>query len=99
LLIVGRRVPVSVSGSSMLPTLSDGDVVLLAPGSAADTGDIVLARHPYKTSVRLIKRVKGKTAEGQLTLAGDNPAESTDSRTFGAVPEKDILGKVVCRLK
>jgi nickel-type superoxide dismutase maturation protease len=83
----------------MLPGLKDGDVVLVDPYAALQIGDVVLARHPFKKSVQIIKRIKEISPEGGYFLVGDNQAESTDSRSFGAIPAKDILGKAVCRLK
>jgi type IV secretory pathway protease TraF len=32
-----------------------------------------------------------------VTVVGDNPAASTDSRTFGPVPPKLVRGRVVYR--
>ena len=83
----------------MSPTLKDGDAVLINPKEKVRIDDIVLANHPYKKSVKILKRVKSFTETGDLFLAGDNPAESTDSRAFGAVPLKYLIGKVTCRLK
>ena len=62
-------------------------------------GDIVLAEHPYKQGVKMIKRVIAIDGDGRYSLAGDNPDESTDSRTFGTLPIEQIVGKAVCRLK
>ena len=62
-------------------------------------GDVVLARHPFKKSVQIIKRIREISPEGRYFLVGDNPSESTDSRSFGAIPAKDITGKAVSRLK
>jgi type IV secretory pathway protease TraF len=42
----------------------------------------------------MIKRVARVTPDGRLFVVGDNPSESTDSRTFGALPPSQILGKV-----
>lgn len=83
----------------MLPALKDGDAVLLNPKAKIATGDIVLANHPFKKSVKILKRVKEFDKKGDLILTGDNPAESTDSRTFGSVPLKCLIGKATCRLK
>ena len=78
----------------MLPNLKDGDKVLVKPHKSYQIGDIVVAKHPFKQSVVLIKRVSEVSEKG-LILLGDNPAESTDSRTLGEISKKDILGKVV----
>ena len=67
--------------------------------SRIDVGDIILAEHPYKSSVKIIKRIAEIESDGKLQLIGDNPAQSTDSRTFGAVSIESIVGRVVCRLK
>jgi len=83
----------------MLPTLKDGDAVLINPKGKVVAGDIVFANHPFKKSVKILKRVKEFDEKGDLILTGDNRAESTDSRTFGAVPLKYLIGKVTCRLK
>lgn len=83
----------------MTPTLISGEVVLVRNMEKYIVGDIVLADHPYKTSVTVIKRIAHIDSDGALHLIGDNSAESTDSRTFGAVSIESIIGKVVCRLK
>ena len=99
LFFIGRRRGFLVEGNSMLPTLKNGDVVLINPKAKVEQGDIALASHPYKKSVKILKRVKEFTENGDLFLIGDNAEESTDSRTFGAVPLKCLIGKVSCRLK
>ena len=88
----------TVEGDSMLPVIKNGDIVLIRPGSAFAVGDIVLASHPYKASVKILKRVAAIDALNKVTLIGDNPAESTDSRAFGAVSIESILGRAVSRL-
>ena len=97
--LCGFREIFLVQGDSMLPGLKDGDLVLVNPYAAPQIDDIVLARHPFKRSVQIIKRIKEISPEGRYFLVGDNADESTDSRSFGAIPAKDILGKVVSRLK
>lgn len=83
----------------MLPTLKDGDTVMVDPKATAVVGDIVLAKHPYKSSVKMLKRVSAIDENGRYELVGDNPDESTDSRTFGSISIEYIHGKAVCRLK
>ena len=95
---IGRRQIFKVAGNSMLPTLKDGDAVMISAGSSIVPGDIVLAQHPYKESIRMLKRVASIDEKGRYALAGDNPGESTDSRTFGTVSIEYIHGKAVCRL-
>jgi nickel-type superoxide dismutase maturation protease len=95
--ILGWRKIFLVEGNSMLPTLSHGDCVFINPRLKPQIGDIVLARHPFKQSVNIIKRVGEITADGRFFLVGDNAPESTDSRSFGAIQAKDILGVAVSR--
>ena len=82
----------------MLPTLKDGDAVMIIPTKLIEPGDVVLADHPYKSSVKILKRVTGTDGEGRYLLTGDNPAQSTDSRTFGSLSIECIQGKAVCRM-
>lgn len=98
---LGWREIFLIEGDSMLPVLKPGDRVFIDPSATAEfrEGDIVLARHPFKQSVKIIKRIREITPEGRFFLVGDNLPESTDSRSFGAISRKDILGKAVCRQK
>jgi len=88
----------------MRPGLEPGDEVLVYPGAyrwrSPRPGQVVLARHPWRTDVLLIKRIERVEHSGALFLRGDNPegAASTDSRSFGAVPRSHLLGRVVARL-
>jgi nickel-type superoxide dismutase maturation protease len=95
---VGRRKIFRVQGDSMLPTLKDGDAVMIIRTKSIEPGDVVLANHPYKSSVKILKRVDAVDDDGRYTLTGDNPAESTDSRTFGSLSIECIQGKAVCRV-
>ena len=99
LFYLGRRRAILVEGDSMLPNLKNGDGILIDPDAKIAAGDIVIAKHPFKKSVIILKRLAEIDENGNYFLVGDNPSESTDSRTFGAVSAKHILGKAVCRLK
>lgn len=83
----------------MFPALKDGDAVLVNPKEKIVEGDIVLANHPFKRSVKILKRAEDFNDKGDVFLTGDNAAESSDSRAFGAVPLKYVIGKVTCCLK
>lgn len=96
LLRLRRRV--RVEGNSMAPLLKPGDELLINPRAyrhnPPNPGDIVVAQHPYRPNLRLIKRVEGGLQNGRYILKGDNPAESSDSRAFGAVAAEQIVGQV-----
>lgn len=99
---LGRRRRYRIDGASMRPTLEPGDHVLVDPRAyrrrPPRIGDVVLARHPYRRGVEVVKRLGATLPDGRLLLAGDNPEESTDSRAFGAVPIDRLRGRVVLRL-
>jgi nickel-type superoxide dismutase maturation protease len=90
-----------VIGTSMLPLLQPGDEVLVDPRAykqaALRVGDIVVSRHPYRVDVRLVKRITAILGDGRCLLEGDNPSDSTDSRSFGAVAPQQIQGRVISR--
>lgn len=94
---LGWREIFIIEGDSMLPTLKEGDCVFINPSAKPKVGDIVLFRHPFKQSVNVVKRLAQITPDGRYFLLGDNALESTDSRSFGAIAAKDILGVAVCR--
>lgn len=94
-----RRLRVlTVTGDSMAPAIRDGETVLYDPWPKVNIGDIVFMPHPYMQSVKILKRVSEISADGNMILIGDNPAESTDSRTLGQFRLDDVQGKVVCKL-
>jgi len=86
-----------IDGGSMQPTLQHGEHVLVRPQSHAIVGEVVLCRHPYKRDVRIIKRVAA-TDETGIFLVGDDPSESTDSRSFGIVPWSHLSGVVTSKM-
>ena len=90
-----------VSGTSMAPLLQPGDEVLVDPRAykqaTPHVGDIVVSQHPYRVDVRLVKRITAILKDGRCLLEGNNPTESTDSRSFGAVAPQQILGRVISR--
>lgn len=85
----------------MLPHLSPGQEVLLSPHAYANrspqVGDVVAARHPYQPDLKIIKRVVHLFLDGRCLLEGDNPEQSTDSRSFGSLDPALLLGKITCR--
>lgn len=88
-----------VQGPSMLPTLAPGDWVLVlrvGGGHRVRARQIVLVEHPARPGFLLVKRTVRRTARGWW-VEGDNPAASEDSRSFGAVPDDLVVGRVLGR--
>jgi nickel-type superoxide dismutase maturation protease len=97
--VLVRRVldVVQVRGRSMLPTLRPGDrLVVVRSTRPARVGDVVLALDPRDAGRELVKRVAGVGPDG-VALHGDNPALSTDGRTFGSLPVRAIRWRVIGR--
>lgn len=96
-LLSARRIGTeAVAGDSMRPTLVPGDWLVVRRGGRVRAGDIVVARHPRRTDLRVIKRATWWDGNGWW-LEGDNPAASHDSWVFGAVPSALIEGRAVAR--
>jgi nickel-type superoxide dismutase maturation protease len=90
---------VAVEGPSMVPTFEPGDrllVVRLPRRWPVRPGDVVALADPRAPERLLVKRVAAAEA-GLVTLVGDNPLESTDSRDFGPVERTEVWGRVSYR--
>ena len=99
--LLGRRKRFRVAGPSMLPTLAEGQTVLVDPSAyrrrRPQPGDVVLAEHPLEQGLLVIKRV-AELRESGAFLLGDNPDTTSDSRDFGPVSFDRLQGRVVCTL-
>lgn len=92
-LLPWRRV--IVSGPSMVPTLRDGDLLLVWQGARVRPGDVVLARFRALPDRLVVKRAV-RIESGGWWLASDNAFAGGDSATNGVA---DVLGRVVLRLR
>src|SRR5438067_758867 len=81
----------------MEPALLPGDCLLIRRTRRIRPGQVVVARHPDRPEMLLVKRA-ARRAEGGWWLESDNPgAGAVDSRRFGAVPGSLIEGRVLVR--
>ncbi|WP_310962607.1 S24/S26 family peptidase [Nocardioides terrisoli] len=85
-----------VRGRSMLPTLRDGDRLLVRYGALPRVGRLAIVRLP--DGVVSVKRLHLVDDEGYW-FGRDNPSEGLDSWSFGrAATRDDVLAAVRCRL-
>jgi nickel-type superoxide dismutase maturation protease len=89
-----------VTGESLSPSIRQGDFVFVIGTRSLfqklKTGDVVVLRHPVYG--KLIKRIENILPDGEeLFVVGTHP-ESTDSRTFGPIPRRWVVGKVVIHI-
>ena len=87
---------VEVAGDSMLPALLPGDRLLVLCPARLRVGDVVAVADPRMPARTMVKRVAERGPDG-VTVLGDNPAASTDSRHLGPVPRAAIVGRAVYR--
>ena len=78
----------------MRPTLLPGDRLVALRWRPARPGALAVVADPRRPSRLVVKRVTAVGPQG-VTVEGDAPADSTDSRTFGPVPR--VWGRVVYR--
>jgi nickel-type superoxide dismutase maturation protease len=88
---------VLVQGPSMVPALRSGDQLLVRwrgrQRRSVRPGDVVVVRRPDGLDV---KRVQRHEPDGWW-VEGDNPYDSMDSRSYGVVPDADVVGRVLVR--
>src|SRR2546429_6137929 len=85
---------VHVSGHSMAPSLTDGDLVLAELDAPVRPDAIVLVRWPNRPGQLSVKRAQWAEADGWFVVGG-NPAGSTDSTPLGPAT---VLGVIRWRL-
>lgn len=103
--------PFIVQGSSMEPNFKNSDYLIVDQISfrfrEPKNGEVVIFRYPNNPSQFYIKRIAGIPGEnmGNITLKedeyfvlGDNREHSSDSRHWGTLKRKFIVGRAWLRL-
>jgi nickel-type superoxide dismutase maturation protease len=80
-----------VSGSSMLPTLKPKKLVVAKRSRKLKPGQLIIIRHD---GLEKVKRI-AKLTDDKVFVLGDNPADSTDSRSFGWLSRDKVAGTVI----
>jgi nickel-type superoxide dismutase maturation protease len=84
-----------VSEESMLPGIKPGDYIIVDTLRyklrSPKNGDIIVFRHD---GMEMVKRISANDG-GSYTVLGDNLNKSVDSRRFGPIKKRDVVGKVI----
>ena len=87
----------TIKGESMSPTINPGNIVFASSlpyfFSKPKVNDLVTAYDPRDGRI-LVKRIT-KIDNNEYFVAGDNKTKSADSRIFGKLKRRDIIGKVI----
>lgn len=88
---------IRVTGDSLSPHIREGDYVVVTTIpfflNRLRAGDVVVFRHPSYGV--MIKRVESVLSAGEALFVTGNHLYSVDSRHFGPIPRRDVLGKVI----
>ena len=84
----------------MLPTLREGDRLLVRYGATVRPGDLVVARFQDGTLgvKRAVEQRRTSAGAAGWWLLSDNPGEGVDSRHRGPVAEDQVLAVVRLRV-
>ena len=96
---LSRYGTVAVSGASMAPTLNDGDLVVVKwkpRRKKLEVGNIVVIERDDQPGIQYIKRIT-KIEKKRFWVEGDNTEPSIDSRSWGFLTRKEIIGKYLFR--
>jgi len=82
----------------MEPQFSEKNIVIISSTpflfSAPRIGEVVVHKFNNKLLLKRITKIKN----GKYFLTGDNKSDSFDSRSFGEISKKDIIGKVILKI-
>ncbi len=79
----------------MLPAYHPGDILLGWQWKPTiKPGDIIVSRVDGRNVIKRVRSIDKDAVE----IVGDNPAESTDSRTYGPIKKESITARIIFRL-
>ena len=79
-----------VEGESMMPSYSPGQTIVITTARHFKVGDVVVA---FMNGKEVLKRIVDMH-EGSVFLEGDNHEKSKDSRHYGWLADRHVVGKV-----
>ena len=78
-----------VRGKSMEPFLYGGSIIVAKKHrTKLRVGNVVIVEHENREKIKRIVKIRSDA----IYVHGDNPAFSTDSRSFGWIPKRLIVG-------
>lgn len=83
-----------VKENSMSPFLKTRDRVLVIRFLKPKIGDVVVFKFNKRYYIKRVAQIK----DNEYFVTGDNKKESVDSRRFGWIDKKDIIGKVIYKI-
>ncbi|NYF97406.1 S26 family signal peptidase [Janibacter cremeus] len=93
-----------VVGTSMEPTLHEGDLLLVLWGASARVGSLAIVRLPHDehgaprpTSIKRVTGVDPSDPQ-RWWVERDNPSAGVDSWLVGSLPHSAVLARVLLRI-
>ena len=90
-----------VEGNSMAPVFLHGERLLVNKLNylmrSPRAGEVVILRHPQERNRMLLKRIAQVHDKETLSVISEDLENGTDSRSFGPVKKKDIIGRALFR--
>ena len=84
-----------VRGFSMSPALGDRDRLIVRYGDSYAPGDVIVFSHQGRNDIKRIDHIN----DSGVFVLGDNDVASLDSRKYGYINPKEILGKAIYRIR
>jgi phage repressor protein C with HTH and peptisase S24 domain len=88
---------IKVTGSSLFPEYQEGDYVMIitCPFFIFKQGDTIVFQHPEHG--KMIKNIERLDSD-KIHVVGIHP-DSIDSRRFGPIYRRSVIGKVIWQIK